>query len=269
MTDDGARADAPEPSGSASGARDWKLVRASREAVPSSVRTRTVPSRVARRRRTLRWLAALATVAVVAAAVWVVFGTGVFAVAKVEVTGTKVLTPDQVRGAAVVVIGTPLARLDTEGITARVSRLAPVARVAVERHWPDTVVIRVTERTPVAAVPYARRYSVIDATGVVFQRVPRRPRELPLVELARPGPKDPATRDALRVLAALTPQLRVVLVKLAAPATTRITLHLTKGRTVIWGDAEHSTRKAQAASALLKRAAKVIDVSAPDVVTTR
>lgn len=265
MSDDGVRTEPAEGAGD----RSWRLVRASRDAVPASVRDETVSPMVVRRRRLLRWLTALAALTVIGLLVWVVYGTGVFAVSRVDVTGTKVLTPDQVRAAAAVTFGTPLARLDTDGVVARVAGLAPVARVAVDRQWPDTVVIRVTERTPVAVVPSRGRYAVVDAGGVVFHTVAKRPRELPLVELARPGPKDVTTRDALRVLAALTPQLRAALVKLSAPSTTRITLHLTKGRTVIWGDAEHSIRKAQAATALLKRSARVIDVSAPDVVTTR
>ncbi|MGH3715478.1 MAG: cell division protein FtsQ/DivIB [Micromonosporaceae bacterium] len=266
MSFDGDRTDVPDEG---DGGRRWTLVRATRDAVPSSVRSETESPLVVRRRRLLRWLTAIAVLTVIGLLTWVVYGTGVFAVAEVQVTGTKVLTPDQVRTAAAISTGTPLARLDTDGITDRVSALAPVARVEVDRQWPDTVLIRVTERTPVAVVPAGRRYAVLDASGVVFHSVGKRPPELPLVELTRPGPKDPVTRDALRVLAALTPQLRTVLVKLVAPSTTRIALHLTKGRTVLWGDAEHSVRKAQAATALLKRNPRVIDVSAPDVVTTR
>lgn len=249
-------------------ARDWRLVRADRDAVPPSVRSATARP-ASPRRRLLRLIAVLAGLAVTATAAWVVYGTQAFAVTTVRVTGTEVLDPAQVRSAADVTAGTPLARLDTDAVGARVAKLAPVARVSVVRDWPDAVVIRVTERTPVAVVPASGGFLVVDGTGVPFHRVAERPPQLPLVELARPGPKDVTTRDALRVLESLTPQLRRVLVKLAAPAPTRITLHLTKGRSVIWGDAEESDKKARIASALLKRPVKIIDVSAPKLVTTR
>ncbi len=252
-----------------SGERQWRLVRADPDAVPASVRTESERPAVTRRRRVLRLLAALAVIVVLASVTWVVYGTGLFAVTAVRVTGVHVLTADQVRTTAQVPTGTPLARLDTDAIGGRVAKLAPVATVVVERDWPHSVVIRVREREPAAVVPSSGQFLVVDAGGVVFDVAGKRPRDLPLLDVSSPGPKDVTTRDALRVLGVLTPQLRGVLVKLSAPSATRIQLHLTKHRTVIWGDAEHSTKKAQVATVLLKRPVHVIDVSAPDVVTTR
>ena len=252
-----------------SGERQWRLVRADPDAVPASVRTESERPSVTRRRRMLRLLAVLAALVLVTTTLWIVYGTGLLSVTTVRVTGVKVLTAEQVRTAAQVATGTPLARLDTGAISARVARLPPVAAVSVERDWPHSVVIRVRERDAAAVVPSGGRFLVVDATGVVFDIAAERPRELPLLDVSHPGPKDDATRDALHVLGALTPQLRSVLVKLSAPSPTRIQLHLTKHRTVIWGDAEHSTKKAQVATVLLKKPVRVIDVSAPDVVTTR
>ncbi len=248
--------------------RRWRLVRAGRDAVPASWRAAVarVPSR---RLRLLRSVAVASLLIVLGAGGWVAYGTDVFAVSRVRVTGTDVLTPDEVRRVAGIRAGTPLARVDLETVTERLSRLAPVARVVVRRDWPDSVAIRVTERTAVAVVPASRGFLVVDASGVVFDRVANRPVELPLVELTRPGPKDQTTRDALTVLSALTPQLRKGLVRLSAPSPTRITLRLTNGRSVLWGDAAHNDKKARVATVLLRRPARIIDVSAPDVVTTR
>ncbi|MGH3656404.1 MAG: cell division protein FtsQ/DivIB [Micromonosporaceae bacterium] len=248
--------------------RDWRLVRADRDAVPASIRSATARPVSPRRRRT-QLLAVLAVIAVLGAGSWVLYATSLFAVTEVRVAGTAVLDPSQVRDAAEVADGTPLARLDTGSIEARVAHLAPVASVSVVRDWPDAVVIRVTERTPVAVVKSSGGFIVLDGTGVPFDRVPQRPLELPLMELADPGPKDVTTRDALRVLKSLTPELRRVLVTLAAPSPTRIALRLTKGRSVVWGDAEQSEKKARVATVLLQRPVRIIDVSAPDVVTTR
>ena len=52
---------------------------------------------------------------------------------------------------------------------------------------------------------------------------------------------------------------------MAAP--TRISLELTDGRTVVWGDATDNDDKAIVATALLGQPGKTIDVSAPNVVT--
>jgi cell division protein FtsQ len=69
------------------------------------------------------------------------------------------------------------------------------------------------------------------------------------------------------VLAALTPQLRGALARLEVAAPARISLSLSDGRTVIWGDATDNADKATAATAVLDKPGRVIDVSAPNLVT--
>ena len=83
-----------------------------------------------------------------------------------------------------------------------------------------------------------------------------------------PGPDDAATRAALTVLAALTPQLRQELAEVDASNRNRITLQLADGRVVVWGDADRSATKATVATALLGTDASTIDVSVPEVATT-
>jgi cell division protein FtsQ len=130
------------------------------------------------------------------------------------------------------------------------------------------VVITLTERSPVAALPDADgTFRLIDPAGVVFRTVPARPAGLALLVLANPGPQDQGTRAGLSVLAALTGELRGALVRLVVTAPTRISLELVGDRTVLWGDATDNDAKATVATALLKRAGKTIDVSAPSVVT--
>ncbi len=59
-----------------------------------------------------------------------------------------------------------------------------------------------------------------------------------------------------------------MLKEVSAEAPTRIVLHLSDGRVIMWGDAERSDIKATVATALLDRPAQTIDVSVPDVATT-
>jgi cell division protein FtsQ len=206
-------------------------------------------------------------VAVVGLLGWLLLGTSVAGVRTVEVTGARMVDPAQVREVAAIAAGTPLALLDTGAVRARVRTIAAVADADVSRHWPSTVVIALTERTPVATVSVADHYVLLDAAGVVFGPSSARPAGLPVVKVAKPGPDDPNTSAALRVLAALTPQLRAKLSLLVVDSPTRIRLELTDDRTVIWGDAESSDAKAKAATALLNRDGQTIDVSAPDFVT--
>jgi cell division protein FtsQ len=251
------------------GGRNWRLVRADTDAVPSSVRRFMARARQRRLRAALPWAVATGVVGVVALLAWMVYGTAVLGVRSVRVVGTDVLTPLQVEQAAAVRMRQPLARVDLGAVRARVQRLAPVDHAVVSRSWPATIVVRVVERVPVAAVPSGREFTLIDAHGVGYRVVEKRPAGLPMARLATPGPGDGNTRAALTVLAALTPQLRAELVAIAVDAPARIKLVLRGDRTVIWGDDTAGDTKAQEATALLRRGGSTIDVSAPNVVTIR
>lgn len=197
------------------------------------------------------------------------FGTSVVGVRSVEIVGTQVTTVEAVHAAAAVTIGTPMLRLDTGAIAERVRTLPPVAHVDVRRSLPHTLVITVTERTPAAVVPEPEGFAVLAADGVVYHHVATPPGEVPVIRLAAPGPEDAATLAALRVAAALTPQLTGVLAEIVAPTPTRISLALVDGRTVVWGDAEYSAEKATVATSLLDQAANEIDVSAYPYATVK
>jgi cell division protein FtsQ len=255
-------ASGPASPGGRSGRRRWRLVRARGE----------VPRRrvVGRPRRThRRVLFGLLGAGLLAAVVWALLGTSLVGVREVEVNGVAVTTPQAVRDAAAVRLGTSLLRLDTGAIAARVGALPPVAHVDVRRSFPHTLVITVTERTPAAVVPAADGYAVLAADGVVYQHVTAPPAGVPVVRLETPGPTDPATRAALRVVAALTPELRAALAEIRAPTPYGISLALLDGRTIVWGDAEASDRKAAVATVLLAEDATTIDVSVPDIATVR
>ena len=252
-----------------SGRRNWRLVRADTDAVPSSARRFMARARQRRVRAALPWAVAAGVLLLVGGLVWVVTGTSVLGVRQVEVVGAQLLTPLEVQQAAAVPDRQPLARVDLDGVRSRVRALPPVDRVVVRRSWPSTLVVEVVERTPVAAVPQQGQFSVIDRAGVPFRVVKEQPEDLPLVRVDLPGPSDVNTRSALTVLAALSEELReqVVAISVATPA--QIRLQLRKDRTVVWGDDTRSETKSQVATALLKQKGQEIDVSAPTVVTIR
>lgn len=202
-------------------------------------------------------------------AVWLVYGTSLLGVRELRVTGTELVDPAEVRRAAAVPAGTPLARVDLAEVRDRVATLAPVGRATITRRWPGTLVIEVEERKPVAAVPQEPGFAVVDTEGVVFSRPVERPAGLPIIRVAEPGPQDSATGAALQVLAALSPALRAELVEIRVEGPARIVVRLAQGRSVIWGDASRSDTKAQVATGLLGQKGDIIDVSAPEVVTIR
>ncbi|MGK5684578.1 cell division protein FtsQ/DivIB [Actinoplanes sp. URMC 104] len=252
-----------------SGGRNWRLVRADTDAVPSSARRFMARARQRRMRAALPWAVAAGVLLVAGAVAWLVYGTSVLGVREVRVVGVQLLTPLQVEDAAAVPAEEPLARVDLDAVRSRVRGLPAVERVVARRSWPSTLVVEVVERTPVAAVPQNGEFAVIDRSGVAYRAVKEQPQGLPLVRVASPGESDVNTKSALTVLAALSDELREQVLAVAVPAPAQIRLELRKDRTVVWGDDTQSDTKSQVATALLKQAGREIDVSAPTVVTIR
>jgi cell division protein FtsQ len=226
--------------------------------------------RWARRRRALRNVGiAAAALAPLALLAWVLLLSPLLAVRTVAVSGTTRLSAEQVRAAADVMRGTPLARIDDDAVVRRVKALRAVAEVRVSRGWPSTLRLHVVERTPVVGVVTGQGVTLVDAEGVPFAAAPALPAGVVRLQVARPGPKDPTTRAALDVLAVLPQPMRgrVRIVRAASPSS--VTLVLRDGRRVLWGGVGDTALKAQAAEALLKMPGSVYDVSRPGVVTRR
>src|SRR3954452_3660461 len=164
---------------SSGGGRNWRLVRADTDAVPSSVRRFMARARQRRLRAALPWAVAAGVLLVLGGLTWVVYGTPVLGVRDVKVIGTQLLTPLQVEQAVAVPVKQPLARVDLDGVRARVRAIPAVDRVVVRRSWPSTLVVEVVERTAVAAgPPAADQFTLIDGTGMPYRQVSRQPRGL-------------------------------------------------------------------------------------------
>lgn len=228
----------------------------------------------ARRQWSRRWLtwryvvAAVVMLALVVGGVWLVFFSRVLAVGHVEVVGEADLTEQEVRTAATIPSGEPLARLDLQAIRLRVESLALVRSAEVTRKWPDTVVVDVQEREPVAVVEIGGELRGLDVDGVVFQRFRSQPARLPRVELAA-DPGQDALREAAAVVTALPGDLAGKVDHVEVGSVDQISLVLRDDRTVIWGSAEQSELKGEVLAALLERPGSTYDVSVPGQPTVR
>ncbi|MFN8169185.1 MAG: FtsQ-type POTRA domain-containing protein [Candidatus Nanopelagicales bacterium] len=218
----------------------------------------------ARTRRVWRWVAAAVVLALVALGVWVVWFSSLLTVKEVRVLGTTAVSADQVRQAADVPARIPLARVDADGIAARVGAIPRVASVEVRRGWPDVLVVVVTERTPLVVVADGSQLAYLDATGAKFGEVSRQPATMPLVSAAT----DAARASSLAVVAALPDDLRRTVDEVRARTIDDVVLVLRDGSKVQWGNADRSDRKAAVLRSLLTLGAARYDVSAPDLPTT-
>jgi cell division protein FtsQ len=93
-----------------------------------------------------------------------------FAVGGIEVQGASRVSADRIRGAAAIVSGTNVWRLDPSAIAARVAAVPEIRRAEVIRHLPNRVVILVEERRPFTLV-HAGRLHWLDEEGRVLDEV--------------------------------------------------------------------------------------------------
>ncbi|MEU5423284.1 cell division protein FtsQ/DivIB [Streptomyces sp. NPDC001407] len=233
--------------------------------------SRPAPGRPPRRRRILFWV--IAATLVVAAAAWALYGSSWLRASRVDVSGARVLTPDEVRAAAEVPLGEPLISVDTDAIADRLREALPrIDTVSVERSWPRTIGLKVVERQPRAIVEKGGKFIEIDGTGVRFATVDHAPQGVPRLSLeAADSPSlrrfgtGRLEREGVRVAESLPAAVRADTRVIHVRSYDSITLDLTGGRTVVWGSGERGDAKARTLTALLKaaRGADHFDVSAP------
>lgn len=211
----------------------------------------------------------LVIVPVVLALAWLVWFSPWLSVNQVQVTVSAApevagpLSADDIRAVVAVDPGTPLMRVPTGDVEARVEELPQVESATVTRSWPDALVIDVVRRTPVALVSRGTGYDVVDASGAVIRSVPTVDEDLPVVRASGDG-----MAAAVAVARELPEQLRRKVVEVEASTRNNVTLVLRDGARVMWGSAEDSAFKAEVLQTLFQVKARWYDVSAPGVPAT-
>lgn len=227
-------------------------------------------------RRSWPWvLAAFLVLVLLGGVAYVAYRTPVLGVRTVAVSATTGELTDDVRAevadAAGVATGTPLITVDLESVRRKVLAVPRVASASVSRHWPNELLIDVTERTAVAVTKANGALWLLDATGVPYLKVAgtQPPAGLLTIDLATPAAGDPATLAGLAVVAQLKAPIRGEVAAVSAPSPYRVTLGLRDGRTVVWGSPDQSAKKMQILPAVLAQPGRTFDVSDPDIVTVR
>lgn len=231
------------------------------------------------RARRLRTIIILAGVLVLlsAGSVWLLYGSQWLRVERVSVSGTDVLTPEKVREAADVPVGSPLISVDTDAIAARLRRKLPrIDAVDVTRSWPHGIGLKVTERTPVLLVQKGGNFVEVDDEGVRFATVSQAPKGVPALQLtlSQPGSRAASlrrfgesrlVREAVRVAGDIPAAVARATRSVKVRSYDDISLELNDGRTVAWGSSEKGAAKARTLTALMKATpdARHFDVGVP------
>lgn len=231
-------------------------------AQPQSWTRQTGPvlRRSRRRRAVLRLMLAALLLSLVAAGVWLLAFSSVLELRTTRVAGVQGAAADAVLKAANLPLGQPLARVDTGAAIAAVSTLPWVDSVTATRRWPDSIVLTVSQREPVAMQKSTGRG--VDATGRAFEPVS----ELPATLISIDAP-DTALPTAVAAWLALPPDLAAQVTEVSARTRDDIAFELQSGSLVRWGNPDDVELKAQVLRLLMREPALVYNVSAPDVPT--
>jgi cell division protein FtsQ len=217
-----------------------------------------IAARVRRRRRILGW--ALVAIALVAGVAYLI-RTPLFGLSAVRVDGTETVTRAEVLEASRVRIGEPYLGLDLAAIRHRVAALPRVAAVRVDREYPSSLRITVTERPPVASVAVGGAYWLVAAAGTVLDAARRRPPGLPYVAGVplpaglRAGTRLPPGNEvanALTALGGMRAELKRQVVGVRARTLDSLEFTLRDGTRVLYGLAVDQPAK-DAAVLLVRR----------------
>lgn len=205
--------------------------------------------------------------------IWLVFGIAVFVwwslyqskwfiAQEVSVTGNERLTIEQISVIAEVPIGNSLMSIDTAAMASQLMTMPEIKVATVERGWPHTILIKVTERTPIAVAATVSGFNLIDSQGHNAGVVAAPPAGLLIISAQ---PDSIAMLGAIKTLAAIPVQWQ--LIGLSAATQDSIVATLGSGAVITFGSSERAADKVEVAQALMEKGYSVINVSAPDAAT--
>ena len=193
---------------------------------------------------------------------WSLYLSKWFMAQEVSVTGNERLTIEQISTLADVPIGNSLISIDTAAMASQLMSMPEIEVATVERGWPHTILIKVTERTPIAVAATASGFNLIDSQGHNAGVVPAPPAGLLIISAQ---PDSNAMLGAIKTLAAIPAQWQ--LIGLSAPTQDSIVATLGSGAVITFGSSERAADKVEVAQALMEKGYSVINVSAPDAAT--
>jgi cell division protein FtsQ len=193
--------------------------------------------------------------------------TPMFHMHDVRIEGATTLSRDQVLRLAGIGPGTNVFHLDAGAAEGSLMADPWIASAAVERDLPDSVVIRIQERTPIAQSSIGSTPAALAGDGVILPGASTD--GLPQIRASVGELPDDARTGAAQALEALGPILRARVSAVVVQPSGALVMDLAGGLTVEYGAAGQDAAKAAALRAVLGWAAdqhaalRDVDLSVP------
>lgn len=183
-----------------------------------------------------------------------------FAIRHYQIEGNTRMTKEQVVEQAGLITGTNIFRANIQQATERMTLLPSMKNVAIRRKVPGTILIKITERDPVALVVSQGGFIVVDDEGVCLETIAElQDLQLPVisgvstVEAYRPGSRmdTPGLNAALQLIARMDKALLENVAEIIAPSPLSLTLKTLQGLEIRFGEPVELERKVKTMEDLL------------------
>ncbi|MFM9095437.1 MAG: cell division protein FtsQ/DivIB [Actinomycetes bacterium] len=198
--------------------------------------------------------------AITATIIYIGWYSTLLTVKKIEVRGNQVVSQDSILELAQVAPNIQLLRLNVSQTSQRIKTISQIKSVDVRRGWPETLVIEVVERTPLAVTDIPEGRYLIDESGVAYQPVTF-DANLPLIF----GSDDQNRAIGIKAWQSFPTWLQAEVVSTTVDNPNSIWFLLTSGRRVDWGNLDKANEKAAVLKVLRRMAASTYDVATPEV----
>jgi cell division protein FtsQ len=227
-------------------------------ALPSDARLNASPLSVDLPRR--RWVLGVALAVLIAGSVAWVGNSPVFRMRELHVTGTRHLSDADVARLSGLTSKTNVLWVSGSAVARQLEANPWIASAVVSRHLPGEIDIAIRERTAVARIAQpGGRFLLVAGDGVVLGTHASSAHTVPVIRLARPpaGGTAPAAtiagvQAALATVAALPSTVRGQVITATERPDGTVTLRLTRGTVVEFGDATRAAEKGRVLRALLE-----------------
>lgn len=264
-----------------------KRTRVKKQAEPDPARQARADIRAARKRRAAelraerrrftagrrrqRWIW-FGSAGVIVALFLVVFGVAyspLMAVRTISVTGTTTLDVAAVQAALAPQLGTPLPLVNQDQIAKELAVFPAVQSFTTESIPPSTLVVRITERTPIGSLKRNGNYDEVDAAGVVLATAPDPIPGVPVLKVVDTAGAPFQTVSSMML--SLPADLRAQASEAGAKTASDAWFQISGGPKVVWGDANDAALKLKVLQILLATSgdSSEINVSAPNSPFTR
>ncbi|MDR5700766.1 FtsQ-type POTRA domain-containing protein [Agromyces aerolatus] len=217
------------------------------------------------RRRRRAWLIGGGSVLLVSVGMVAIAYSPLMALREVRIEGAQRIQVAEIQGAFAEDLGTPLPLITSGDVQDALGGFPLIETYSTETLPPGTLVVRIVERTPVGVLETADGLELVDAAGVVIERMTERPEGQPVISAG--SVTSEGFRAAAAVIRSLPPEVRAQVVQATAATADDVRLVLAGDATVVWGSAEQSPLKATVLAQLMRSAPPetvvTYDVSAP------